>query len=77
MCEDKAEVDQLQEKIENATPILAARIAKRIKHLQDHIAEHEAKALPLLDIMTTQRNEQDPYEPGESVAGPKRPAQEG
>ena len=77
VCEDKAEVDQLQEKIENATPILAARIAKRIKHLQDHIAEHEAKALPLLDIMTTQRNEQDPYEPGESVAGPKRPAQEG
>jgi hypothetical protein len=73
---DMKEADQLQEKIENASPILAARIEKRIKHLRDHIAEHEAKALPLLEIMTNQTNEQDPLEPGGPAASSNPPTQE-
>lgn len=50
---DHAEAVALRAKIENANPILAARIGKRIEHLEAHIAEHQAKALPLLEIMNT------------------------
>jgi len=52
---DKNEASQLRQRIQDANPILAARISKRIRHLEEHIAEHEGTALPLLEIMTTEQ----------------------
>ena len=55
IADDKNEATQLRLRIQNANPILAARISKRIRHLEEHIAEHESTALPLLEIMTTEQ----------------------
>jgi hypothetical protein len=55
VASDKEEATQLQSRLENVNPILAARISKRIKHLEEHIAEHETTGLPLLDIMTKEQ----------------------
>lgn len=52
---DREEAAQLRARLDNVNPILAARINNRIKHLEVHIAEHEAKALPLLTIMTAEQ----------------------
>jgi hypothetical protein len=54
VAEDKKEAVQLRARLHNVNPILAARIDKRIKHLETHIAEHEATASPLLTIMTAE-----------------------
>ena len=48
---DKLEVTQLRDRIAEVNPILAARIAKRISHLEQHIADHERDGLPLIEIM--------------------------
>lgn len=55
IADDKKEATQLRKRIENANPILAARINKRIRHLEEHIAEHERSALPLHEIMTNEQ----------------------
>jgi len=55
VAEDKEEAAQLRTRIKNANPILAARIGKRIRHLEEHIADHETTALPLVDIMAAER----------------------
>jgi hypothetical protein len=55
VAEDKEEAAQLRARIGNANPILAARISKRIRHLEEHIGEHETTALPLLEIMTAEQ----------------------
>lgn len=54
IADDKNEATQLRLRISNANPILAARVSKRIRHLEEHIAEHEGTALPLLEIMTAE-----------------------
>lgn len=56
IAQDKEEAAQLRARVKNANPILAARINKRITHLEEHIAEHETTALPLLDIMTDRKS---------------------
>jgi hypothetical protein len=56
---DKEEAAQLRARLSNVNPILAARISKRIKHLEEHIAEHETTALPLLAIMTAEQAKAD------------------
>lgn len=48
---DRIEVVRLRERIAEANPILASRIAKRINHLEQHIAEHGSSGLPLIEIM--------------------------
>lgn len=48
----RQEVIDLREGIKEANPLMAARYQKRIDHLEEHIAEHEATAIPLLQIMT-------------------------
>ncbi len=55
VAEDKKEAAQLRARLEGVNPILAARLGKRIRHLEVHIAEHEARALPLLTIMTAEQ----------------------
>lgn len=55
IADDKNEATQLRLRIKNANPILAARVSKRIRHLEEHIAEHEGTALPLREIMTTEQ----------------------
>lgn len=55
VAEDKKEAIQLRARLENATPILAARISNRVRHLEEHITEHEATAVPLLDIMAAEQ----------------------
>lgn len=55
VAEDKREAAQLRARIHGVNPLLAARIDKRIRHLEVHIAEHETKALPLLTIMTAEQ----------------------
>ena len=55
IADDKEEASQLRLRIKNANPILAARVSNRIRHLEEHIAEHEGTALPLLEIMTTEQ----------------------
>lgn len=55
IADDKNEATQLRLRIKNANPILAARVGKRIRHLEEHIAEHEGTALPLADVMTTEQ----------------------
>ena len=52
---DKEEAAQLRARLDNVNPILAARINKRIKHLEEHVAEHENTAMPLLAVMTTEQ----------------------
>lgn len=52
VSDDLAEVAKLRERIAEATPILASRIAKRINHLEQHIADHGRDALPLSGMMT-------------------------
>ena len=54
VAQDKKEAAQLRDRLHNVNPILAARISKRIAHLEEHIAEHETKALPLLTIMSAE-----------------------
>lgn len=51
VSDDRNEVMQLRDRIAEVNPILAARIAKRISHLEHHIADHERNGLPLIDIM--------------------------
>lgn len=55
IADDKNEATQLRLRIQDANPILAARINKRIRHLEEHIAEHESAALPLQEIMTAEQ----------------------
>ena len=55
VAEDKQEATKLRSRIKNANAILAARVSKRIRHLEEHIAEHEGTALPLLEIMTAEQ----------------------
>jgi hypothetical protein len=52
---DKQEAAQLRARLDNVNPILAARINKRIKHLEEHIAEHERTGVSLLDVMTAEQ----------------------
>jgi hypothetical protein len=52
VAEDRREVLLLRERIAEANPILAARIAKRINHLEEHIQDHTSNALPLIELMT-------------------------
>jgi hypothetical protein len=52
---DKEEANQLRVRLSNVNPILAARIGKRMKHLEEHIAEHETTASPLLEIMAKEQ----------------------
>ena len=54
VAEDQEEAAQLRARVRDANPILAARINKRVRHLDEHIAEHESTALPLLEIMTAE-----------------------
>ena len=54
VAEDKKEAAQLRDRLHNVNPILAARIGNRIRHLEEHIAEHETSALPLLTIMSAE-----------------------
>ena len=54
VAEDKKEAAQLRDRLQNVNPILAARIGNRIRHLEEHIAEHETTALPLLTIMSAE-----------------------
>ncbi len=51
VAEDKKEAAELRDRLHDVNPILAARIGNRIRHLEEHIAEHETTALPLLTIM--------------------------
>lgn len=55
VAEDKKEAAQLRDRLHNVNPILAARIGNRIRHLEEHIAEHETTALPLLTIMSAEQ----------------------
>jgi hypothetical protein len=66
IAEDKEEATQLRSRIMNANPILAARVSKRIRHLEEHIAEHEVTALPLLEIMTAEQAKTISASKGES-----------
>ena len=54
VAEDKKEAAQLRDRLHDVNPILAARISMRITHLEEHIAEHETTALPLLTIMSAE-----------------------
>ncbi|MCX8558651.1 hypothetical protein OS121_26745 [Mycolicibacterium mucogenicum] len=54
IAQDKKEAAQLRDRLQNVNPILAARIARRITHLEEHIAQHENTALPLLTIMSAE-----------------------
>jgi hypothetical protein len=54
VAQDKKEAAQLRDRLHNVNPILAARIANRIRHLEKHIAEHETTSLPLLTIMSAE-----------------------
>lgn len=49
---DREEAAQLRARLDDVNPILAARINKRILHLESHIAEHETTGIPLLEVMT-------------------------
>ncbi|SHU73594.1 phage integrase family protein [Mycobacteroides abscessus subsp. abscessus] len=62
IAEDKNEVARLQARIEGINPIMAARLRKRITHLSEHIAEHEATKLPLKDVMATHQKNTDSAE---------------
>ncbi|UVO14169.1 hypothetical protein NM962_09280 [Mycobacterium sp. SVM_VP21] len=66
IAQDKEEATQLRARVKNANPILAARINKRITHLEEHIADHETTALPLLDIMTAEQAMTSTASTGES-----------
>ena len=48
---DRLEANQLRERISQVNPILGARIAKRISHLEEHIADHERDGQSLKAIM--------------------------
>lgn len=52
---DKDEAAQLRDRLDNVNPILAARINKRINHLEAHIAEHETTGVPLLEVMSAEQ----------------------
>lgn len=54
IAQDKEEAAQLRARVKNANPILAARINKRITHLEEHIADHATTALPLMGIMAAE-----------------------
>ncbi|ORV85495.1 hypothetical protein AWC12_20520 [Mycolicibacterium iranicum] len=54
IAQDKKEAAQLRDRLQNVNPILAARIARRITHLEEHIAKHENTALPLLTIVSAE-----------------------
>ena len=60
IAEDRKEAARLRRSLESANPIMAARINKRIKHIEQHVAEHEAVAKPLLQIMAQERDKVDP-----------------
>lgn len=51
---DKEELAQLRMTLKDVNPIMAARINNRIKHLEEHIAQHDNCALPLLEIMNAE-----------------------
>jgi hypothetical protein len=59
MAADKEEAAELRSRLDKVNPILAARINKRINHLEAHIAEHEATGLPLLEVMTAEQAKAD------------------
>ncbi|MFL0241980.1 hypothetical protein [Mycobacterium sp. SMC-17] len=54
VAQDKKEAAQLRDRLQNVNPILAARITRRITHLEEHISKHENTALPLLKIMSAE-----------------------
>lgn len=56
---DKEEAAELRSRLDKVNPILAARINKRINHLEAHIAKHEATGLPLLEVMTAEQAKAD------------------
>ncbi|WP_155944018.1 hypothetical protein [Mycobacterium sp. 360MFTsu5.1] len=56
---DKDEAAQLRARLDCVNPILAARITKRIKHLEEHIAEHETTGMPLLAVMAEEQAKAD------------------
>jgi hypothetical protein len=72
VASDKEEATQLRSRLENVNPILATRISKRIKHLEEHIAEHETTALLLLEIMTKEQAKAGPAVPETSETSEKR-----
>lgn len=53
---DKEELAQLRLTLKDVNPIMAARINNRIKHLEQHTAQHEDSALPLLEIMSAEED---------------------
>lgn len=59
IAEDRKEAAQLRRSLGSANPIMAARITKRIEHIEQHIAEHEAVAKPLLQIMAQEQAKVD------------------
>ena len=67
VAEDKEEATQLRSRMKKANPILAARISKRIAHLEEHIDAHETTAVPLLDIMTAEQAKTGSASAAESV----------
>lgn len=52
---DKEEAVRLRARLDNVNPILAARINKRIEHLEVHIAEHETMGISLLAVMSEEQ----------------------
>ncbi|MBU8813977.1 hypothetical protein KL953_34505 [Mycolicibacterium goodii] len=54
VAEDRKEAAELRARLVDANRIMAARIWKRIEHLEEHIANHETRSLPLLSIMSAE-----------------------
>lgn len=52
---DRKEATELRARLKNVNPILAARINKRIVHLEAHVAEHETTGTPLLAVMAEEQ----------------------
>lgn len=56
---DKEEASRLRAQLATMNPIMAARVSKRIQHLEEHIASHDTSSLPLLQIMTLEQTKAD------------------
>lgn len=54
VAEDRKEAAELRTRLGDVNRIMAARIWKRIEHLEEHIANHETRSLPLSTIMSAE-----------------------